>query len=159
MIDALAKSIVRRLQAEMVGWDVDDFPNAPDRYAWAHQSTTLLVAFEGANYGELQSMSPASAPREVDMSVTVLARSLRGNHSITDALEGVRHALFGWRPTDVHGNVLGFSALRPIRESFVSEEQGVWRFVAMYRSASISVAAIMGVSGAPLTQVNFKDAQ
>lgn len=155
MIDALAKSMVRRLTEEMPSWNVEDFPNAPDRYNWACQSTTLLVAFEGTTYGELMSLDPASAEREFDMSVTVLARHLKGDHSIATALEGVRAALFGWRPTDAQGNVIGFSALRPIRESFVSEEQGVWRFVAMYRSASVAVAATMPLSGAPLSQVNF----
>lgn len=158
MINELSKSMVRRLTQKMTGWEVDDFPNAPDRYPWAHKTATLLVVFEGTTYGDVESMSPPSATRDIDMSVTVLARNLRGDLSIASALEDARLALFGWRPTNIDGTLLGFRALRPVSERFVSEEQGVWRFVAMYRSATVCVADIMALTGAPLTQANFKEA-
>ena len=84
---------------------------------------------KAATYGDVQSMSPESAMREVDMSVTVLARSLRGSHSITTALEG-RASCTLWLASqpDAQGNVLGFKALRPIRESFVSARTGSLAF-------------------------------
>jgi hypothetical protein len=156
VIRRLAESVVGRLRGQLPAWDVDHFPNAPERYSWAHANATLLVCFEASTYGDVGSLSPQSTDRDVDISVTVLARSLHGTLSITSALDHVRQALFGWEPVDAEGK-LGFGAMRPIRETFVSEEQGVWRFSALYRSAVPVVADIDPLSGVPLEQVTFKE--
>lgn len=156
MIRRLSDAVVGRLKTKMTSWNADHFPAAPSRYAWAHASATLLVAFEGASYGETDSLAPQSARRDVEMSVTILSRMLVGNISITSALDEVRRALFGWEPSDETGK-LGFGPMRPVRESFVSEEEGVWRFVAIYRSAIPVVADLASLSGPPLELVTFKE--
>jgi hypothetical protein len=156
MLDALASSMVRRLKAQMPVWTVEDFPNAPERYNFCHQTSTLLVAFEGSTYSDPYALSPMAADREVEMSVTVLARQLRGNLSITGAFELIRKALFGWRPTTEDDKPIGFGAMRPTRESFVGEEQGVWRYVVVYRSALPTVAAISTTTSAALKSVGLK---
>lgn len=157
MIRRLSDSLVARLKAEMSSWDAEHYPPAPERYAWAHAKASLLVAFEGSIYGEVESMAPQSTGRDVEMSVTILARQLVGDISITSALDQVRVALFGWEPTDPNGEKLGFGPMRPVRESFVSEEDGVWRFVAIYRSSIPVVADVAPLSGAPLQLVTFKE--
>ena len=154
MINALAKAIVERLKDQLPGWDVDDFPNAPDRYGWAHQSQTLLVGFEGTTYGEPESLDPMSVTRELDMGVTILCRSLHGNLSIASALEDIRKTLMGWRPLDADGVPIGIRSLRPLSERFVDEVEGVYRFVALYRGATTCAAEILTLSGPPLKGIS-----
>jgi len=154
MINRLAKAMVARLKDQLPGWDVDDFPDAPDRYGWAHQSQTLLVGFEASTYGEPESLDPVSMTREIDMGVTILCRSLHGDLSIASALEDIRRALMGWRPLCADGAPFGTRALRPLSERFVDEVQGVYRFVALYRGATTCAAEILTLSGPPLKGIS-----
>ncbi len=156
MITRLISAVVARLKEQMPEWSVDEFPDAPDRYNWAGARATLLVAWESSSYSDLESLEPFSARRELRLSVTLLARSLRGSHSIATGLDDVLVALFGWEPADTAGK-LGCECLRPSEEKFVGEDQGLWRFVATYRSATVAVANTMPLSGPPFKQAIFKD--
>lgn len=132
--DTLAELAVTRLRALVPDLDVDHFPDVPDRYAWAKARTTLLVGYEGSAFSADESFAPRSATETVELGVTVLVRSLRGPQGAPAILARVRRALFGWRPAS------GGGALVPTRSQFVSEDQGLWRFVLFFQTARTVVA-------------------
>jgi len=163
MIEMLCNAVVERLRQRLPAYEVDHFPDAPERYAWAGASQTLLVGYEGSQYGAVESMVPMSAPRTVNISVTLVTRSLRGDLGAMSALEGVRRALFGWRPEltdELTQEVmqLGFGPLAPTREGFVDEDQGLWRFVLSFSCTTVAVAEVEPINGPPLQGVTFKNA-
>lgn len=163
MIERLCEAIVLRLQERMPDFEVEHFPDAPDRFSWAGGREALLVGYEGSTFGSVESLHPASASRTVDVSVTLIVRSLRGELGAMSSLEGVRRALFGWRPTlpdevTQEATPLGFTALAPTREGFVSEDQGIWRFVLTFSCTTVAVAETEPLTGPPLQGVTFRDA-
>lgn len=131
----LSELAVARLRALVHGVDVDHFPDVPERYAWAKTRQTLLVGYEGSTYATpSETLAPSSTTETVELGVTVLVRSLRGPLGAPALIARVRRALFGWRPPT------GGGALVPTRSQFVSEDQGVWRFVIVFQSATTVVA-------------------
>jgi hypothetical protein len=106
----------------------------PSRYAFASQTQTILVAYSSSSYGAGQSFVPGSALRTPEFALVFLLRSLRGPFGVHAALDGARRALMGWRCPQ------GGTPLMPLRDQFVSESQGVWRF-SMNFSLTIPVVA------------------
>lgn len=163
MIERLCDSVVERLRERMPEYEVDHFPDAPGRYSWAGASQTLLVGYEGSQYGAVESMHPMSASRTVTLSVTLVTRSLRGSLGAMSALEDVRRALFGWRPTlpdevTQEPTPLGFGPLSPTREGFIDEDEGIWRFALSLSTVGIAVAETKPLDGPPLQGVTFRNA-
>src|SRR6187402_1615009 len=138
-IERLTSAVVARLEQECEGLTAEHFPDAPDRFAWTKKEKSLLVSFEGGTYAsESNSIDPYSMDRALELGVTVITRGLRGKLGMADALELVRKSLFGWEPTE-NGVVLGWARLLPTAERFVGEDQGVWRFVQLYRTTTTVV--------------------
>lgn len=148
MSETLPDLAVARLRELVHGVDVDHFPDVPDRYPWAKARHSLLVGYEGSSFDTpSDTFAPSSTSETIELGVTVLVRSLRGPHGAQGLLARVRRALFGWRPPT------GGSALIPTRSQFVSEDQGVWRFVIVFQTTTTVVAHLepdAGASAPPL---------
>lgn len=144
MIDALANAIVARLKARFPRFKVDHFPDVPERHPFASATRELLVAYEGSTFGEPQSMDPVYCDRAVEWGVTLLVRSLRGPDGAQTMIEEVRKALMGWRAPQ------GGQRFMPTGDRFVSEENGVWRFLISFRVTVPSVGETTTLDGPPL---------
>lgn len=147
MMDAIADAIVARLKARFQGWKVDRFPDVPARYPFLSAQRELLVSYEESNYGEPESIWPASVPRTASFAVTILVRSLKGPNGAAATIDDVRKALFGWQAPQ------GGTPFVPTRDRFVSEDEGVWRFVVSFRTVIPTVAEVAELDGPPLTGV------
>jgi Gp37 protein len=146
-MEALTDAVVARLQAEMDGYTVDRFPDVPARYPWAGADKLLLVAYERSNYGDAASLEPFYQDRTYELSVTVVVRSLRGPEGAGDTIDAVADALMGWSPPT------GGTPLLLLRDEFVSEDQGTWRFVVAFQGVVPKVAAAADRTGPLLTEV------
>lgn len=169
----IAQAVVDRLKLFMFPeFKVEHFPNAPTRELFLSARRELLVAYERSTYGEAESMAPISAMRTPEITVTTLVRNLRGPQGADTTLDRVRACLFGWRlqrrvetagpgPSDpplVTWVPLGGTALVPTQENFVSEDQGVWRFVSAFRFTVPEVAfepPIPTLGDGPITDIEF----
>ena len=170
----IAQAVVDRLKLFMhPEFKVDHFPNAPDRYPFAAAQRELLVTYERSTYGETESIAPLSVMRTPELTVTTLVRSLRGAQGADTTLDRVRACLFGWRlhrrvsspgpgPSDaplVSWVPLGGTSLVPTQESFVSEDNGLWRFVSAFRFTVPEVAyepPIPTLGDGPITDIEFE---
>lgn len=161
MSEELLTAVAQRLRAQLPAFVVDAYPDDEARFAWSGASRHLLVAPEGSTFGEPASHDPLHVEETVRLSVTVLVRSLRGELGAVTALTAIRRALFGWRAelSLPEGSTrLGFGPLVPERSGFVSERQGVWRWVITFRASTVAVAESEPLTGPPLKSVEIRDA-
>lgn len=166
----LCNAVVERLRATMPGYKVDHFPDTPrDLLRFAGKSEALFVSYEGSVDGELLSIDPLSADRTVELAVNIVVRSLVGPKGASETIEAVRGNLFGWQPTVTVPPVppaeeatiesLGFMRLVPVRDGFVAEDNGTWRFVVVFRTTTVSVANAVdpNLAGPPFTTPVFQE--
>lgn len=127
MIEEVGDAIVARLKqrTELRAWNVEHFPDAVKR-AKSASPMTLLVSYEGSTDGPLISDLPAATDRSVVWAVSIVAKGLRGRDSASWAIDAVRRGLTGWTPPQ------GGEPLRPLKDGFISEDEGVWRFVVQF---------------------------
>lgn len=130
----LSEEVVERLRERLPDLRVDHFPDAPDRFEWAKADRMLLVSYGGSNYSTERTMDPSSCERTPEIGVTILVRSLRGPAGAPAMIDRVRLAIHGWRPPSQGGRMY------PTRDEFVSENQGVWRFVIRFTCSTLAVA-------------------
>lgn len=170
MSEELCHAVVARLKSKLPGLSAEYFPDSPERYPWAGKDKTLLVGYEGSTFGEVQSLAPQSCDEAVDLSVTVLVRSLRGPFGVSQVLAQVRRALFGWRPiksvvTPSGGGPvttiepIGFRPIVPLAVKYAGEDQGSWRYVHTFRASTVAVADVEDPDfvGPPLISASFKE--
>lgn len=156
MSEALFRAVEQRLASCMPGWTVESYPDDQGRFRWAGASSHLLVAPEGSTFAaDPESTDPLSLEETVRVSITVLVRSLRGELGAVTALTEIRRALFGWRP-ELDGERLGFGPVVPERSGFVSEAQGVWRWVIVFRCETVAVANASPLSGPAFKTAEFR---
>lgn len=159
MMELACDAIVARLKLKFgADWKVETFPDAPERYAFAAKTETLLVAYERSAYQPPNSMRPMSQQRDAEFGVTLLVRSLRGAKGAQLTIDNVRRYLFGWRPTKANEDdvqvPIGLGPLIPLRDELVGEDNGVWRFVVVFSGRAFVVEDAEALTGPPLTSIS-----
>ena len=162
VLDAITARL--KLRTASLHLDCEHFPDDPDNYPFASRAMTLLVAPENTQYANPMSMNGLAQEGNSTVSVTSLVRGLRGTDGATGVLTQVRRALHGWEPTKIEGEgeeavstYLGWSRMVLIDERFVSQENGVWRFVSRFSTNAIAVAEEEERTGAPFAEASFRD--
>jgi hypothetical protein len=174
MMHLVPQAVVDRLKAVMVPtYEVDHFPDAPDRYPFAAQSQTLLVAYERSTYGDPLSAAPMHVMRDGEVTVTLVLRSLRGPTGVVETIQAVTRALFGWRvaqrvetpaedpedPPVVTWVPLGSEPMVPTGDAFVGEKDGVWRWAVTFRVRTPVVEDLPALTGPALKSVTVVRAE
>jgi hypothetical protein len=144
MMERASQAIVDRLKSKFgADWKVDHFPDAPQRYTFGARGEELLVSYERSTYGAPESMAPISQRRDAEFAVMLVVRSLRGAKGAQETIENLRKALQGWRPTAPNeANVqvpLGMGPMIPKEDTFVGEDNGVWRFSVSFTSSAVAI--------------------
>lgn len=132
---------------------VEHFPDNVERYQFRAARTTLLVGHDGATYTAppARSMAPVSQDRRREISITILARSLRKPEGVNAMIDLVRRALLGWSPPQGDGPFM------MVRDAFVGEDQGTWRFVVIVEHTSPVVAEMAPRTGPAITKVTIRN--
>jgi len=154
MMNQIAQATAARLLEQMPDFTVEPFPSAPDRYPFTTADQTLLVSYESSSFASLESFAPMSVERTGLVAVTLLTRSLDGDQGIIASVEAIVKALFGWRPSR-DGVPLGASPMQPVRDAFVAEDNGTWRWVVEFSTRTMVVAETTPLAGPPLTDVKL----
>lgn len=156
----MVEAIAQRLEAQL-GWaaehpvlapaTVSPFPDDPERYRMRAAEAELLVAFGGANYGAPVSTDLIVQERTAEFDLTLLTRSLSDRSGAYGYIEAVRLALTGFRLAG------GGSALRPLREAFLSHDSGVWRYRLVYAATVPAVEIRKADPAVPLRRITLAD--
>lgn len=117
----IEKAIIERLKTKIKGLEIIGFPERPAEYRLIHPKGAILVSYAGATYSEPQSVNAIVQERKMEFDVTVVMRHLRTHEGAYQYLEDVRRALSGYR-------ISGCSKMYPLRERFLSEENGIWQY-------------------------------
>lgn len=158
MMTTVAQAVIDRLKTELPGFVVEHFPDSPERYAFKAARNTLLVSYESSSYAAPESLAPLSVERTGLLGVTLLTRSLTGERGVVASVEGIIKALFGWRPARLVDDelvMLGASPLVPVRDAFVAEDNGLWRWVVEFSLRTTVVAKTTPLSGPPLQGIGL----
>lgn len=165
MIDLLESAFVDRLREQVPEFNVAPFPDKPEDYPFKNAKRELLVAYDGSTYGPAATFAPLSQDRDARITVTVLARSLRGNGGIVTTVLGVIRALLGWEVTRrvVSGDPpvetmqrLGGRPVELVSDKHVGRADGVWRWDVTFRVRGIVVADMEALTGPALKSVEVK---
>ncbi len=132
----LQQQAAARLKARMTDFEVQEFPDAVERFDWK-ADRTLLVSFGDATYASAQqSMQPSSTDRTRELHVTILLRTLSGPLGVERTIDRIVSHLYGWTPEG------GGTCFVPVRDQFQEENNGTWRFVVVFSQTKTLVAHI-----------------
>lgn len=120
--DQMVQRILDRLARAVTDLAVEAFPDDPANYRLTHPNGAILIAYGGSQYAEPRTLDRIIQDRQAEFDLTLILRHLRGPTGAWTRLDGIRLALTGAR---VDG---GGSRLRPVRDRFVSHDNGLWRF-------------------------------
>ena len=127
MIEAYVEALIARLKGRTSfrAWAVEAFPDKVERIKTANPRT-LFVSYEGSADTDA---GQCVTNRAVTWAVTLIVAGQYGKEGGLQSIDAVRAALTGWTPPQ------GGDPLMPIKDGFVDEDQGKWRFVVTFKSA------------------------
>lgn len=128
-VDAMVDRIVERLTATLPRLRVEAFPDDPANYRLHHSTGAALVIYGGSRFADPEPVDILVQKRLAEFDVTLLLRKLRGVEGANAHLDAIRLALTGFKLAG------GGSKLRPVRDRFVSHDNGIWRFEITFTTA------------------------
>ncbi|QBP09849.1 Gp37 family protein [Cupriavidus metallidurans] len=138
--------IIARLRARLPGVLVEDFPDKPEDYRLNHPVGAVLVQYGGSRYGKRDEIGLVVQERALRFGCQLVWRALNGERGVLVALELVRRALVGFKPS--HSK-----KLRAVRDMFVSQQGGLWRYVIEFEGDALVVENQEADDGPLLTVV------
>ncbi|MCW2248675.1 hypothetical protein M2352_004335 [Azospirillum fermentarium] len=121
MIMDLETALVNRLAAALPMAEVLAYPAPAEQYTLTHPCGAVLVGYSKSTYGAPEPTDLLVQTRKMTFKITVLARELHSDTGAYRFLEAARTVLAGWKPGNAHKVV-------PVRDRFVSLDDGVWRY-------------------------------
>jgi hypothetical protein len=125
------------------------FPDKPEAYRLNHPKGAYLVQFAAGRFGEPKSTDLVVVDRKRDLAIAIMARQLNGANGAIALLDRLMTQMTGWKPP-------AHSKCVPIEERFLRENEGIWTYVARFRTSTLLVetadypepgARLAGVSG------------
>ena len=121
----IENAIIDRLKSQVAGLHIQGFAQNADEFAVKHPAGAALVMYGGSNYTSPSSLAAISQNRKMEFDIILLFKNLRvqdgGHAGAYEYLDDIRSALTGYKINDC-------SKMYPIRESYIDEESGVWRY-------------------------------
>lgn len=121
----IENAIIDRLKSQVAGLHIQGFAQNADEFAVRHPAGAALVMYGGSNYTTPSSLATINQDRKMAFDIILLFKNLRvqdgGHAGAYEFMDQIRAALTGHRITDC-------SKMYPVREEFIDEEGGVWRY-------------------------------
>jgi hypothetical protein len=147
-VEALEEAVRTCLEQAIPDLTVEAYPDDSDNYVFSAPVGAALVRYHGSKYGPSLDTAAVIQERHMAVEITVICRSLNGQYGVTAYLEQVRRALTGHQPP-------GFDKLRPIKDEFLQEGGGQWRYAIDFATSTLSVEDCEPESGPPAGTINF----
>lgn len=120
-INEMETEIIERIKSKINDLHIEGFPDKPSEFKLTHQTGAILVHYQGGSYSDSKSVGCIYQDKKLVFSITVVTRNLRSYKGSYFYLDKVRQILTGFRP-------LGCSKMQPVKEDFISENNGIWQY-------------------------------
>lgn len=134
-ISTIETSIIQRIKQKIPELDVEGFPEKPSEFNLLHPKGAILIHYQGGNYSELKSLGYIFQDKKLEFSITIVMRNLRTNESAYKYLDKVREILTGFTPENC-------TKMYPVKEEFISENNGLWQYSINFITTTPSVEII-----------------
>lgn len=128
----IEEALLGTIREALLGYDVRPYPNKPSGFVLTHPKGAVLVRFAGGSYGQTKAIDAMVQERRTDWEITVVARNLRDHGGLYALLDVLRICLTGFR-------VPGCRKAMPLKEAFVSEEDGIWQYALWLAVPTVNV--------------------
>lgn len=142
----ILEDIRTRLLAKVERFEVDLFPEDPEKYRLNAEDGAILVQYVGSTFKEVGSTSIVQQQRIVNVVLTVLARSQHDESGALNVLDQTRLAVVGFKPSNC-------TSISLLKEEFLGEESGIWQFQLWLKTETYQVE-----QDEPKDLVKFKEA-
>ncbi len=130
----IQNAIVAQLQAQqpnypaMAGAEIDGFPDDPESWRAVNQIATVLVRYEGSEYGAIEDVGSVVQERKMKFRVGVLARGLGWSDAAGTAPQGGYALLQACLMALLGFKIPGCAEIFAERDEFVRRDRqgGVW---------------------------------
>ena len=120
-IQLIENSITERLKDKFPELHVQGFPDKPAEFRLLHPKGAILVHYQGGNYSESKSLGCLYQDKKLEFSISVVMKHLRTHEGAYEYLDKVRETLTGYKPENC-------SKMIPIKEEFLTEDNGIWQY-------------------------------
>ena len=117
----IENTLVDKLKKNFPKFMVQGFPEKPQEFTLLHPIGAILVHYQGANYTNSNELFLISQEKRLEFAITIVTRNLRSNEGAYETLEKVRQILCGYQ-------IPGCTKLKPVKENFISETNGIWQY-------------------------------
>lgn len=105
---------------------VDYFPDQPATYRLNHPTGAVLVGYSRSNFADNLAMDSTLMARDITIPIHFMFSKLHGVNGVITYLDIIRETLTGYKPVQCE------IPLKPLSESFVTQNQGVWQYAQDY---------------------------
>ncbi len=120
-INEIENQIIQKIKENISELHIEGFPEKPSEFRLTHPTGAILVHYQGGSYSDSKSVGCIYQDRKLEFSITVVTKNLRSHTGSYFYLDKVRQILTGFRP-------LFCSKMQPIKEEFISEDNGIWQY-------------------------------
>jgi hypothetical protein len=119
----MLKAIQEKIAQAHPNLSVELFPDRPDQYRLNHPVGAVLVSYSGSSYTTENLINVSSCMREMNVSLTMMVRSLNGDKGAIAITDSVRNT--------IHGQVLegALSNIELVKDSFAGNDNGIWQYL------------------------------
>lgn len=120
-IEHMENQIIDRLQSLITDLRIEGFPENPSEYPLVHSNGAILVHYQGSEFLPTKAGNEIIQTCKIRFGITVVIKHLRTHTGAYHYLDAIREYLTGYQSP-------GYTKLYPIREEFISEQNGIWQY-------------------------------
>ena len=128
MVDTIETAIIEKLEADIIDLPVKGFPDSPSGFKQLPFTNGLiLVAYRGSKLTAPTNKDVIIQERELDFSITLQIRNLRGHEGAYGYLEAIRKSLSGFSPLN------DLKVMYLTEEDFLDFTDNIWTWGQTWR--------------------------
>lgn len=131
-IREIENQIITKLNEHFSDLLVQGFPEKPNEFILLHPTGAILVHYRGGSFSNSNAIDIISQEKKMDFAITLVTRNLRSNNGTYELLDKIKAVLCGYKPD-------GCTKLTPVKEGFLSENNGIWQYEITFTLSTPSV--------------------
>ena len=128
----IENQIITKIHEEFPDLLVQGFPEKPSEFILIHPIGAILVHYRGGSFSNTNALDIISQEKKMDFAITLVTRNLRSNNGTYELLDKIKKVLCGYKIDEC-------SKLTPVKEGFLSENNGIWQYEITFTLSTPSV--------------------
>lgn len=128
----IENQIITKLHEEFPDLLVQGFPEKPSEFILIHPIGAILIHYRGGSFSNTNALDIISQEKKMDFAITLVTRNLRSNNGTYELLDKIKKVLCGYKIDEC-------SKLTPVKEGFLSENNGIWQYEITFTLSTPSV--------------------